>query len=307
MIYDVAIIGGGPAGITAGIYAARQKMKAILIAKSFGGQMANKAVDIENYPGFEKISGLELIERFESQLKSKDVEIRSEDLHEIDLVNDNFKIIFEDSEFIEAKTVIISAGAKARKLGVKGEHEFMGKGVSHCTTCDGPFFEGKDIVVAGGGNAGFESALFMRNYANKIYILEYGDKVRADEENQKRVRESNKIEIILNADIKEINGENFAQELVYIDRATGQEKKLAVRGVFVQIGYEPASHIVENFVDLNSKKEIIVDHNTLATKTPGLFAAGDITDGFLKQVVVAAADGAKAAMSAYKYLEAKNG
>ncbi|MDD5569010.1 MAG: FAD-dependent oxidoreductase [Candidatus Pacebacteria bacterium] len=307
MVYDLAIIGGGPSGITAGIYAARQKMKTVLIAKSFGGQMAHKTVDIENYPGFDKISGLDLIEKFENQLKGKNVEILSEELHAIVKENDSFKISFEDGKFINATAVIIAAGAKPRKLDVEGESEFLGRGVSYCTTCDGPLYQGKDIVIAGGGNAGFESAIFMQNYANKVYILEYGPEARADEENQKRANENGKIELIVSADIKKIQGSAFMEKVVYADRVTGEEKEIKAQGVFVQIGYSPASHIVEHLADLNQRKEIIVNHDTMETRTPGLYAAGDITDGFLKQVVVAAADGAKASMSAYKYLQSKNG
>ncbi len=303
MIYDLAILGGGPAGITAGIYSTRQGMNVILITKSFGGQMTQKAVDIENYPGFKKISGFDLIAKFEDQLRDKKIEIKNEAVVSFKKEDNLFKIKLESEILIESKTVIIAAGSEPRSLNVPGEKEFIGRGVSYCTTCDGPLFQKKDIAIIGGGNTGFEAALFMQTYANKIYILEFGEQVRADKENQDKVLEIEKIKIITGAQLKEIKGEKFVNEIIYLDRATNQEKHLEVQGVFAQIGYLPASELVEDLVDLNKKREIIVNHKTMETKTPGLYAAGDVTDGFVKQIVVAAADGAKAAISAYKYLQ----
>lgn len=303
MIYDLAILGGGPAGITAGIYSTRQGMNVILITKSFGGQMTQKAVDIENYPGFKKISGFDLIAKFEDQLRDKKIEIKNEAVVSFKKEDNLFKIKLESEILIESKTVIIAAGSEPRSLNVPGEKEFIGRGVSYCTTCDGPLFQKKDIAIIGGGNTGFEAALFMQTYANKIYILEFGEQVRADKENQDKVLEIEKIKIITGAQLKEIKGEKFVNEIIYLDRATNQEKHLEVQGVFAQIGYLPASELVEDLVDLNKKREIIVNHKTMETKTLGLYAAGDVTDGFVKQIVVAAADGAKAAISAYKYLQ----
>jgi len=303
MIYDLAILGGGPAGITAGIYSTRQGMNVILITKSFGGQMTQKAVDIENYPGFKKISGFDLIAKFEDQLRDKKIEIKNEAVVSFKKEDNLFKIKLESEILIESKTVIIAAGSEPRSLNVPGEKEFIGRGVSYCTTCDGPLFQKKDIAIIGGGNTGFEAALFMQTYANKIYILEFGEQVRADKENQDKVLEIEKIKIITGAQLKEIKGEKFVNEIIYLDRATNQEKHLEVQGVFAQIGYLPASELVEDLVDLNKKREIIVNHKTMETKTLGLYAAGDVTDGFVKQIVVAAADGAKAAISVYKYLQ----
>ncbi|MFA5086835.1 MAG: FAD-dependent oxidoreductase [Candidatus Paceibacterota bacterium] len=307
MIYDFAILGGGPAGITAGIYSVRQGMSSVLITKSFGGQMAQKAVDIENYPGFEKISGFDFIQKLENQLKVRGIPVKSEKAMEIIQENNIFKIILESGEIIEAKSAVVAAGSEPRALDVPGEKEFIGRGVSYCTTCDGPLFQGKDIAVIGGGNAGFEAAIFMANYANNIYILEFAEQAKANEDNQKRASQFEKIKVITSAQLKEIKGERFVNEIIYFDKIGNQDKSLKVEGVFAQIGYYPASHIAKNLVDLNEKGEIIVDHKTTETKTAGLFAAGDITDSFLKQVVVAAADGAKSAMAAYKYLQKQNG
>ncbi len=303
MIYDLAILGGGPAGITAGIYSTRQGMNVVLITKSFGGQMTQKAVDIENYPGFKKISGFDLIAKFEDQLRDKKIEIKNEAVVSLKKEDNLFKIKLESEILIESRAIIIAAGSEPKSLNVPGEKEFIGRGVSYCTTCDGPLFQKKDIAIIGGGNTGFEAALFMQTYANKIYILEFGEQVRADKENQDKVLKIEKIKIITRAQLKEIKGEKFVNGIIYLDRVTNQEKYLEVQGVFSQIGYLPASNLVEDLVDLSEKREIIVNHKTMETKTLGLYAAGDVTDGFVKQIVVAAADGAKAAISAYKYLQ----
>lgn len=307
MIFDIAILGGGPAGLTAGIYAARQKMSAVLITKNFGGQMAQKAVDIENYPGFESISGFDLISKMQSQVETKGVAIKNENAEAISKVEDIFKITLDGGEVVESKTVVIAMGSEPRPLNVVGEKEFLGKGVSYCTTCDGPLFGKKDIAIIGGGNSAFEAAIFMANYANNIYILEFNDSIRADAENQKRAIQTEKVKIITSAELKEIKGERFVNQIIYFDKKENQEKTLDVAGVFAQIGYQPASRFAESLVDLNEKKEIVINPKTMETKTPGLFAAGDITDNFLKQIIVAAADGAKATIAAYKYLQTKNG
>jgi thioredoxin-disulfide reductase len=303
MVYDVAIIGGGPAGMSAGIYSERQGLDAVLITKSFGGQMAQKAVDIENYPGFEKISGFDLISKMEDQLRSKKITIKNDKVVIVERENNIFKIKLEDENVLESKTIIITSGSEPRLLNVAGEKDFIGRGVSYCTTCDGPLFANKDIAIIGGGNGGFEAAIFMSVYANNIYILEFNEQARADKENQERAAKIEKIKIITEAQLKEIKGEKFVNEIIYFDKKENQEKSLKVQGVFAQIGYQPASILVEDLVDLNEKKEIVINHKTMETKTSGLFAAGDVTDGLIKQVVVAAADGAKAAMAAYKYLQ----
>jgi thioredoxin-disulfide reductase len=305
MVYDFAIIGGGPAGITAGIYSKRQGLDSVLITKGFGGQMAQKAVDIENYPGFENISGFDLIQKMEDQLRAKKITIKDDKAIRIEKENDIFKITLESGEILETKTAVITSGSEPRPLDVPGEKEFIGRGVSYCTTCDGPLFSGKDIAIIGGGNGGFEAAIFMDVYANNIYLLEYADTMRADKENQERAAKSKKIKLINGARLKEIKGEKFVKEIVYFDKKENTEKTLSVQGVFAQIGYGPASSLAMGLVDLNEKKEIITDHKTTETKTPGIFAAGDVTDSFVKQVVVAAADGAKSAMAAYKYLQSK--
>lgn len=303
MIYDVAILGAGPAGLTAGIYTARQGMSVILIAKNLGGQMTQKAVAIENYPGFENISGLDLIQKMEFQVQFLKIPIKNEEFVGLEKNNDIFKIILKNEEIIESRSIILASGSQPRNLNVPGEKEFIGRGVSYCTTCDGPLFQNKDIAIVGGGNAGFEAGIFMSTYANNIYILEYNHQFGADKENQKKAAALEKIKLITSAELKEIKGDNFVREIVYFDKKENQEKVLPVSGVFVQAGWRPASSFVNDWVELNERKEIIINHKTMTTKTPGIFAAGDVTDGFVKQIVCAAGDGAKAAISAYKYLQ----
>ncbi|MDD3728882.1 MAG: FAD-dependent oxidoreductase [Candidatus Pacebacteria bacterium] len=307
MTYDLIIIGGGPAGITAGIYAGRQRMKTLLITKEFGGQIAKKAVKIENWPGIPEITGLELVENFISHLRKQDIEIKLTKVANIEKEGDNFIVHTAEKERFLSKTVIISTGADPRPLEVPGEKEFIGKGVSYCVTCDGPLFKNKQIAVIGGGNAGLEAALFMENYASKIYVLEFKEELNADEKNKNEAEKSEKIEIIKNASVKEIKGNDFVEKIIYEDLKTKEEKELSLQGVFIEIGNLPATSFVKNLVDFNERDEIIIECETLKTKTPGLFSAGDVKAGGYKQIVTAAGEGCKAVLSAYKYLrEFKN-
>lgn len=305
-MYDLIIIGGGPAGITAAIYASRSKLKTLLITKAFGGQMARKAVSIENYPGFEEISGQELIQRFVNHLKKQKVEILEGEVTKVEKEENVFKVEIKGKKVFQSLAVIVASGADPRILDVPGEKELIGKGVSYCTTCDGPLFKGKDVAVIGGGNAGFEAAIFLANYANKIYILEFGEEVKAAPENQERARKTGKIQVITNAALKQIEGKNFVEAIVFEDRKEKKDKKLNVEGVFIEIGSQPATSFVKDLVKfnhfVNRMDEIEIDPRTCQTKTPGLFAAGDVTNVRFKQIVIACGEGAKAALSAYEYL-----
>jgi thioredoxin-disulfide reductase len=302
-MYDLIIIGGGPAGMTAGIYAARQKLNTLLITKIFGGQVTEKAVKVENYPGFEEISGQELIEKFKKQLMRYDISVEFEEVKKITKENQNFLVETVSQKKFESFTVIVATGAEPRMLNIKGEKEFLGRGVSYCATCDGPLFRGKRVAVIGGGNAGFEAAIFLAEYASKIYILEFSDKVRADKENQELAEKTGKIEVILNAQVKEIEGINFVQSLVYQDLTSEKEKEIFSDGVFIEIGRMPATQFLKGLVDFNERNEILTEPETMATKTAGLFAAGDCNAGYVKQIVTACGEGAKAALSAYDYLQ----
>jgi len=300
-MYDLIIIGGGPAGMTAGIYAARQKLKILLITEGFGGQMAKKSIDVENYPGFIKISGFDLIKNFENHLKSKEVEIKMAKIQSLKKGKDCFSVSAEGEEF-KAKSVIIASGAEPRMLNVKGEKEFIGKGVSYCPICDGPLFKGKDVVIVGGGEAGCEAGIFLVNYVKKIYVLDSGSEMTASKAVHDVLKESGKAEFISNAKIKEIKGDKFVSSIAYDDGKA--EKEINVSAVFVEIGYQPATSFIEKgLVDLTPKGEIEVDLNTQETKEQGIFAAGDVSGGKCKQIVVAAAEGAKAALAVSKYLK----
>ncbi|XOB40703.1 MAG: NAD(P)/FAD-dependent oxidoreductase [Candidatus Nealsonbacteria bacterium] len=303
MVYDLIIIGGGPAGMTAGIYAARQRLKTLLISKDFGGQMAKKAVAIENYPGFEEISGLDLIKRFEKHLRKQTIDIERDEVAKMKKIDNSFFIWTSNKNKFESKTVIIASGSDPRPLEVPGEKEFIGKGVSYCAVCDGPLFSGKEVAVIGGGNSGFETAQFLNSIAKKIYILEYGSEVKADSKNQEIVKKGGKTEIITNVLLKEIKGDTFVNSIVYQDRKTKEDKTLSVEGIFVEIGSQPATSFIKDLVDFNEKDEIKIDPETCQTKTPGLFAAGDVTAGRFKQIVIAAGQGSKAALSVFDYLK----
>jgi len=302
-VYDLIIIGGGPAGITAGIYSARQKLNTMLITKSFGGQISRKAVPIENYPGLGTVSSVELIQKFEKHLKEHPIEIMLDSTSKIKKEGNVFSVLTGSRKTFKSKTVIIASGADPRPLEVPGEKEFIGKGVSYCVACDGPLFAGKDLVVAGGGNSAFEAALSLSNYANKIYIIERSLKIRADKENQERVKKTGKIEVITGAVLKNIAGDNFVRTISYLDGKSKKTVKLSVSGIFVEIGSQPATSFVKGLVDFSDKDEIVIDSYTARTKTPGLFAAGDVSDCPFKQIVVAAGEGAKAAMAASTYLQ----
>jgi len=289
--------------MTAGIYAVRQKLNTLLIAKEFGGQMARKAVAIENYPGFEEISGLALSRKFEKHLRKQKVAIERDSTTGIKKIGTNFYITTASKHKFSAKAVIVASGADPRPLEVTGEKEFIGRGVSYCTICDSPMFAGKTVAVAGGGNAGFEAAIALSNWAKKIYILEYSSKVRADELNQELVKKIKKIQILTNAALKKIEGVKFVNSIIYQDRKSAKEITLSLEGIFVEIGNVPATGFVKNLVEFNEKDEIKIDPKTNMTKTPGLFVAGDVTAVRWKQIVVAAGEGCKAALSVYGYLK----
>ena len=294
-MYDLVIVGAGPAGMTSAIYSARQKLKTLIISKDFGGQMAQKAVEIENYPGFEKITGFDLISKMENQVKNVDV-VR-EKVIEVKKENDIFFLKTEGDKVFQSKVVIIATGAEPRRLNVLGEVNYLGRGVSYCSTCDGPLFKNKEVAIIGGGDAGFETAIFMKNYASKIYILEQEESVKASIDNQKK---ASGIEVITSARLKEIKGDNFVNQIVF--ELSGKEKTLDVKGVFIQAGYIPETSFLGDLVELNEKKEIIVNFETFETKTRGLFAVGDVNCGKVKQIVVACGQGATAVIHGYKYI-----
>jgi thioredoxin-disulfide reductase len=302
-IYDLIIIGGGPAGITAGIYAGRHGLKTLLISNGFGGQMTKKTVAIENYTGFDEISGFELIQKFEKHLKKQNIEIKISQIIDIKKDGDIFLISDKDNNIFSAKAVILATGAEPRTLGVPGEKEFIGRGVSYCVACDGPIFAKKTVVVAGGGNSAFEAAIFLSSIAKKIFIIERSDSLRADETLQKKVRTADNIEIMIGQAIKEIHGDKFVNSVICQDLKNGQQTEITLDGIFVEIGHQPAVGFVKNLVDLTDRNEIMINLQNNQTKTPGLFAAGDVSNLPYKQIIISAGQGAQAALSALAYIK----
>jgi len=300
-IYDTIIIGAGAAGVTAGIYTSRKKLKTLLITKDFVGQVG-KAGTIENYPGFDEINGLALLDSFRKQLEKFEVEIKEgEEVKEIQK-NENFEVRTGPEKVYFSKTIIIASGKDPRPLEVPGEKEFIGKGVSYCVTCDGPLFKGKNVAVIGGGNSGFRAAFELAKICPKVYIFEFKSKPNADETAQERIRQLKNVEIIADIAVKEIKGKNFVESIVYENRISKRIEEIKINGIFVEVGYVPATSFVKNLVELNGRDEIKIDRNC-ATSAPGIFAAGDITDGKYKQIIIAAGEGAKAGLSAYEYIQ----
>ena len=303
MIFDLIIIGGGPAGITAGIYSARKRLKTLLLTKDFIGQ-AGKTSEVDNFPGLPGISGPDLMKKFENHLKKFEIEIQEgEEITKIEKEKEIFLVKTEKRKEFKGKTVIVATGRDPRPLEVPGEKEFIGRGVSYCSVCDSPFFKGKAVAVIGGGNAGFEAALDLVPYAKRIFIFERSNSVQADEILQEWVGKEKKIEIHLNKEVKIIEGRNKVQALLYQDVKTGKNYQVPIDGVFVQIGSIPATGFLKNLCEFNKNDEIKVDFETCQTSCSGLFAAGDVNNGKWKQIIIAAGEGCRAALAAYEYLQ----
>lgn len=307
MIYDLIIIGGGPAGAAAAVYTARKKLKAVIITDNFGGQSI-VSDDIQNWIGEARISGVELAKKFETHIRAQiGIEIFTGDkVSQITKTESVFEISTESGKKMEANAILIAAGARRRKLNVPGEENFSGKGVAYCATCDAPLFAGRTVAVVGGGNAGLESALDLESYAEKIFILEKTDTLRGDEVTLEKVKNSPKMEVIFGAEVTEIFGDKMVSGLKYRQLSSGEIKELKVDGVFVEIGSMPNSDLVKNLVEINARGEIVVDQKTQAASTPGIWAAGDAADGLYKQNNVAAGDAIKAVLNISEYLRKKS-
>lgn len=305
MVYDLLIIGGGPAGVGAGVYAARKKLKTVLITDMFGGQSLVSA-DVQNWIGEKSISGFDLGQKLENHLKSqKNIEIvEGNKVSKIEKdANDRFHIQTENGKNFETKTILLASGSRRKKLEVPGEKEYDGRGVVYCSICDAPIFQGKDVAVIGGGNAGLESVIDLFPYANKIYLIHRGESLKGDPVTQEKVKANPKVQIILNASIQEIIGENnLVTGLKYKDGAR-ENRELKVQGIFVEIGIKPNSEIVGGLVDINDRLEVVVDHKTQKTSCAGIWAAGDITDALYKQNNTSVGDAIKAVLNIYDFLK----
>lgn len=306
MIWDVVIVGAGPAGLASAIYAGRSQLKTVVLDQVPGGQLLITE-QIENYPGFyEGITGFELSEKFRNHAEKFGAKIETgKSVDSVDVEGDIFILKCGNDE-IRGKTVIWAAGSTPRNLNVPGEAEFLGRGVSYCAVCDGFFFKDKTVAVVGGGDSALEEALYLTKFANKVYLIHRRDKFRAVKIIQDRVRKNEKIEPVLNKVVESINGKDFVESLTLRDTVSGELSELPVDGIFIFIGNEPNVSPVLHLVETSEQGFILTD-DEMKTKTPGLFAAGDVRYKPLKQVVTAASDGAVAAMSATKFLEEKKG
>ncbi len=299
---DSIVIGGGPAGMSAAIYLIRKKMNILLISPDFGGQAA-KSSEVENYLGFETISGPELMQKFSSHIEKLGVQTKQgEEVKSIAKTETGFMVKTAEGEY-ETKTVLIASGKMPRRLNVPGEEDFFGKGISYCAICDGPLFHDKVVAIIGGGNSALDAALEIEKYAAKVVLVNLEKDFIGDEIRKDRVKESKKIETIFEATTTEFFGEQFLKGLKYKDK-DGQIKEVACDGAFVEVGWTPATGFAKDLVELNPLAEIKIDLEN-KTNVSGIFAAGDVTDIKEKQIIIAAGEGAKAALNAWQYIVLK--
>ncbi len=307
MIYDLTIIGGGPAGVAAGVYAARKNLKTLFITKDWESQSV-VSEGIENWIGTIKIVGADFAKSLEAHLRAyarEFVEIKvGESCENITKVDGVFKIKTSLGSY-ESKTVLVTTGSFRRKLEAKGADIFEHKGLTYCASCDGPVYSGQDVVVVGGGNAAFESASQLLAYCKSVTLINRSDKFRADPVTVEAVSKNPHFKIITNAVSKEVKGEKFVSGLVYIDLNTNTDVELAVTGIFVEIGSLPTTYFVKDLVTLDKWNHIVIDPRTQRTSVDGLWAAGDCTDGLYHQNNIAAGDAVKALEDIYLFLRAK--
>lgn len=302
--YDILILGGGPAGLTAAIYATRSLRKVAVVEKGVpGGQIASTDM-IENYPGFpEGISGLELMQKFEEQAKKFGTEfINLFEVKEIKKDGDVFVVVAADGKELTARALIIATGQNPRTLGVPGEAEFTGRGVSYCATCDGAFFKDRVVTVVGGGNSAIQEALYLTRFASRVQVVHRRDQLRADRILQERAFANEKIEFIWNSVVVEILGDQTVRAVKVKNVKTNDVKEVPTDGVFIYIGYEPNTGFLNGFVELDERGYVVTD-DRLQTSVEGVFACGDVRSNPLKQVSVAVGEGAVAATSAEQYLD----
>lgn len=304
-MYDTIIVGGASAGLTAALYASRQGMKTLILTKDIGGQ-ALLTDSIENYPGFEHVGGFELMQMFEKQAKSFGAEFIYEEVTEIHESEPGcFTVHTSGNEYLGC-TIILAFGKTPRDLGVPGEQQLKGKGVSYCAICDGPLFKGKKVSVVGAGDPALDAAILLKSVAAEVYVLHRSDKPVGSEESIQILKNDSKVRFISNAVVKNINGTTKVESLTYEDIVRKTQSNLLVDGVFIEMGYIAKTDFVRDLVQLNGMKEIIVDREC-STSHPGIFAAGDVTDTPFKQAVVSAGQGCIAALSAYNYLQKLRG
>ncbi|ASU80669.1 thioredoxin-disulfide reductase [Actinopolyspora erythraea] len=301
-VRNLIIVGSGPAGYTAAVYAARAELRPLVFeGTQYGGELMT-TTDVENYPGFrDGIMGPELMEQFRSQAERFGAELKTTDVEEIDL-GGPVKTVRAGGVEYRAKAVILAMGAAARYVGVPGEDRLLGRGVSACATCDGFFFRDQDIAVVGGGDSAMEEATFLTRFANSVTILHRREEFRASKIMLERARSNEKIHWRTNTVVTEVNGEGTVSGLTVRDTATGEESELPVTGMFVAIGHDPRSKLVADQVEVDEEGYVLVRHPSTATNIPGVFAAGDLVDKTYRQAVTAAGSGCSAAIDAERWL-----
>ena len=299
-MYDLIIVGAGPGGVSAGVYAARKKIKTLLITDSFGGQSAVSG-DIQNWIGTKSISGYDLAKGLEEHLRAqKDIAIIDDDLVTgLQKKAGGFALATRNGKSYEAKYVLIASGSGRKKLGVPGEKELDGKGVVYCSTCDAPIFDGRTVAVAGGGNSALESVMDLIPYAAKIYLMVRSEVLKGDPISQDKVRSNPKVEILWNAVIEEVLGKDKVAGVRYKNAKTGEMKELPLDGVFVEIGLVPNTGFMKGMVKEDERGHIMVDHRTQASSVPGIWAVGDVTDVLYRQNNISAGDAVKAVLNIY--------
>ncbi len=301
MIYDVIILGSGPAGLSAAIYAQRAKLNTLVVeAKPLSGGQILDTYEVDNYPGMKGISGFELGMKFREHADALGVTFYTAQVQEVRNV-EGWKEVVTDQDTLQAKTIILAMGANHRKLGVPGEEELTGMGVSYCATCDGAFFKGKTVAVVGGGDVALEDALFLARGCEKVYLIHRRDELRGAKILQEQVQQTENIQIIWNSVVKEIQGEGKVEKITVHNNIEETDSQLEVQGIFIAVGIQPNSEWVKDIVALDEQGYVKALEDTV-TSQPGIFAAGDIRTKQLRQVVTAAADGANAVTSVERYL-----
>ena len=303
-INNVIIIGSGPAGYTAAIYAARANLKPILVSGFQPGGQLTITTDVENYPGYEDpIQGPWLMDQMQKQAAHVGTEIINSQVTEVFLNEDVKKLNLDNGTTLNAKTVIISTGAQARWLGLENESKFQGHGLSACATCDGFFFKDKEVAVIGGGNSAAEEALFLTKFATKVYLIHRRDKLRAEKILQDRLKENSKIEFIWNSEVTKFHGNDDLESIDLLNKKDNQTSSLKIDGVFIAIGHDPATQLFKGQLKMDDGGYIITDPDSTKTSIDGVFAAGDVKDKIYRQAVTAAGMGCMAALEVEKYLD----
>ncbi len=304
-IYEVIIVGGGPAGLTAGLYCRRAALRTVLLEKGLPGGQIAISKDVENYPGVEGITGFDLAEKLLHHARSFDLNIMQQEVVAIYAGSDYHSVRLADGEVLRTVALILAVGGSVRKLGVPGEAEYLGSGVSYCATCDGFFFRDRTVVVVGGGDTAVEESVYLSKMTKRVFLVHRGNVFRASKILQERLFAEPKIEVIWNTIVTEIRGDGKIVHAVSLENTeTGEKRELRTDGVFILIGYSPNSQLIPEAVRMNEQGFVITDERC-ETSVPGIFAAGDLRQKFANQIVVAAADGCVAALAAAYYVETR--